>query len=222
MKKGEFDVLVSTFSEEVYKDEDFVYVNHPNDATFVHGKIYRRQYLLDNKIFWNNKLTIHEDSYFNYLGRACAKEDRIRYCNDVFYLWKYRANSVCREDKKYILKTLGQMVDSTESLAEELLRRGQAHKAAYICFNFIYNTYYDMNKEEWRNEENKQYHDKFIKRFIKFYKKYSEVADLLKEEEKKNIICETKNRKTSQGIFYEEFTYKDWIKSFDNYDIEGG
>lgn len=215
--KGEFDVLVSTFSEELYINDNFTYINHPNDATFVHGKIYRRQYLFDNKIFWKNDLTIHEDSYFNYLGRACAKEDRIRYCNDVFYLWKYRANSVCREDKKYILKTLGKMVDSTESLAEELLRRGFAHKAAYICFNFIYNTYYDMNKDEWNAEENRGFLEIFMKKFIKFYQKYNGVAELLGEDEKKKILGDIKLKKVNQGVMFERFTYDQWVKSFKNY-----
>jgi hypothetical protein len=61
-----FDTLSSKFIEEAHTpDGQLVYIDHDQDATFVHGKIHRRQYLLDNEIRWNPDLTIHEDSYFN-------------------------------------------------------------------------------------------------------------------------------------------------------------
>ena len=217
IEQKQFDVMVSTFSEENYTNGKFQYFNHVNDATFVHGKVYRRQYLLDNKIFWKENLTIHEDSYFNYLARVCAEENKITICNDVFYLWKYRPDSVCREDKKYILKTLDKMVDSTEALAEELLRRHKIDKASFICCNFIYSTYYDMNKDEWNDKENRNYLDKFMLRFIKFYRKYKGVADLIKEDEKRSIILKLKNEKSKQGVLLEKFTFNEWINTFDQY-----
>ena len=135
--ENEFDVLVSTFSEESYKDGKYTYINHENDATFVHGKVYRRQFLIDNNIAWNPKLTIHEDSYFNYLCRIIAQEDRIKYIKDVFYLWKYRPDSVCRSDEKYLLKTLGHMVDGTAALCESLIKRNRLDNAAFIAYSFI-------------------------------------------------------------------------------------
>ena len=69
MKTGEFDSLVSCFIEETRmpNTNEIVYVNHDMDSTFVHGKIHRRQYLLDKNIRWNQNLTIHEDSFFNIL-----------------------------------------------------------------------------------------------------------------------------------------------------------
>lgn len=222
IKEKNFDVLVSTFSEECKtKDSDEkVFINHPNDATFVHGKVYRREYLLENKILWNRKLTIHEDSYFNYLARACAAPDKIATCNTVFYLWKYRPDSICRNDSKYILKTLTKMVDSTEELATELLRRRKLGQASLIVANFIYRTYYDMNKDEWMAEENKEYYENFMKRFVKFYDKFGKVGDLLNNNEKKQILSELKKERTNQGLMFEKFTYNDWLKTFDQFKLD--
>lgn len=45
------------------------------DATFVHGKVFNRQFLKDFNIKWNEDFTIHEDSYFNYLCQACSREN---------------------------------------------------------------------------------------------------------------------------------------------------
>jgi glycosyltransferase involved in cell wall biosynthesis len=61
-----FDTLSCKFVEEGRTaDGTVVYINKENDCTFVHGKIHRRQYLIDNDIRWDPNLTIHEDSYFN-------------------------------------------------------------------------------------------------------------------------------------------------------------
>ena len=82
-----FDVMTSVFIEEVkLADGDVTYVNREMDSTFVHGKFYRRQYLLDNNIRFNPDLTIHEDSYFNCLAQKCTPE--IKYSQVPFYLWK--------------------------------------------------------------------------------------------------------------------------------------
>lgn len=69
MNIGVFDSLVSAFIEEtrVPDTKEVIYINHDMDSTFVHGKVHRRQYLLDKKIRWNPNLTIHEDSFFNIL-----------------------------------------------------------------------------------------------------------------------------------------------------------
>ena len=90
-----FDSLVSAFIEETRHPmtKEVLYINHDMDTTFVHGKIHRRQYLLDNNIRWNDNLTIHEDSYFNCLCQKLAKE--LKYSQTPFYLWKWRDDSVC-------------------------------------------------------------------------------------------------------------------------------
>lgn len=217
INKQEFDVMVSTFSEEQKIDNGYQYINHINDTTFVHGKVYRREYLLENNIFWNNKLTVHEDSYFNYLARVCTKEERILYCNEVFYLWKYRENSICRNDKKYLLKTLDKMIDSTEALTEELLRRGKLKEASQISQAFIYSSYYDMNKEEWNLPENVNYLTSFMKRFKDFYKKYSKVAELCDDNTKRSLLLKYRQDKTKEGLMFEKICFNDWIKQLELY-----
>jgi hypothetical protein len=63
--KTGFDTLTSKFIEAGKTPEGAItYINHENDGTFVHGKVHRRQYLIDNDIRWDPKITIHEDSYF--------------------------------------------------------------------------------------------------------------------------------------------------------------
>lgn len=146
-----FDSLVSVFIEETRHPEtkEVIYINHDMDSTFVHGKIHRRKYLLDKKIRWNKNLTIHEDSYFNILCQNCS--ENVKYCPTPFYLWKWRDDSVCRHDPKYILKTYNNMLDSNDALVTEFLQRAMQDKANFYTAFMIFDSYYTMNKPDWIN-----------------------------------------------------------------------
>jgi len=99
MESSKADVYSSKFVEETRLDNGKVfYLNRENDSTFVHGKILRRQFLINNNIRWNPELTIHEDSYFNCLAQILAQkfEGGFKYTDTAFYLWKWRKDSVCR------------------------------------------------------------------------------------------------------------------------------
>ena len=80
IETGEFDSLTSCFIEETKMPETdkSIFVNHDMDSTFVHGKIHRRAYLNEKSIRFNDKLTIHEDSYFNILAQNCS--ENVKYC----------------------------------------------------------------------------------------------------------------------------------------------
>lgn len=207
-----FDSLVSAFTEET-KDQEtgkLIYVNHDMDTTFVHGKVHRRQYLIDNNIRWNDNLTIHEDSYFNVLCQNLSKE--IKYCPTPFYLWKWRDESVCRHDPKYILKTFNNMIDSNDALIEEFKKRKIEDKVKFFVVQLVFEAYYMMNKPEWINQENKQYRDNTEKRFSKYYKKYKEYWDEVSDTEKMIISNQIRGRKIMEGMQMEIMTIEDWLK----------
>ena len=154
---GGFDSLTSIFVEETRNPQDgsILYINHEMDSTFVHGKIHRRQYLIENNIRWNDSLTIHEDSYFNI---RCQKlSPNVKYCQTPFYLWKWRDDSVCRHDPKYILKTYNNMLDSNTALVRQFLKRERLLDARFYATSMIYDAYFTLNKQEWINQENQQY-----------------------------------------------------------------
>ena len=212
-----FDGLVSVFTEEsrLPDTKEITYINRGDinnggvDVTFVHGKVYRRQYLLDNNIRWNDKLTIHEDSYFNCLCQTLSTN--IKYCPTPFYLWKWRDDSVCRHDPKYILKTYNNMLDSSTALILQLIQRNKTQDAQFRATSMIYDAYFTMNKEEWINQENKEYRDKTELRFKKFYNDFSYLMDAINPQIKAQIVMGIKNRFFQEGLLMESITFEDWI-----------
>ena len=209
---GGFDSLVSAFTEEsrVPDTKEVVYVNHDMDSTFVHGKVHRRQYLLDQHIRWNEALTIHEDSYFNVQCQNLSQN--VKYCQTPFYLWKWRDDSVCRHDPKYILKTYRNMIDSNDALIDAFLSRGVQEKAMFYTAFMIFDAYYTMNKPEWINQENKAYRDSTERRFSAYYKKRKNLWDSVPMGDKMQISNGVRGRSVMEGMQMEAITIDDWLR----------
>lgn len=211
-----FDSLVSCFVEESRHPvtKDILFINHEMDSTFVHGKVHKREYLEKNKIRWNENLTIHEDSFFNIQCQNLSKD--VKYCPTPFYLWKWRDESVCRHDPKYILKTYRNMLDSNDALIEEFLKRGVQDKAMFYVVFMIFDAYYTMNKPDWINQENKEYRDATELRFAQYYKKFRDLWDLAPINDRMMISNQVRSRSVMEGMQMEAITIDTWLKHIES------
>lgn len=210
-----FDSMVSLFVEETrdMNDRRPIYINREMDSTFVHGKVHRRQYLVNQNIRWNEKLTIHEDSFFNILCQNLSPN--VKYCQTPFYLWKWRDDSVCRHDPKYILKTYRNMIDSNEALVDEFLSRGMQDKAAFYTAYIIFDAYYTMNKPEWTDQENKEYRDATEKHFARYFIKRKQLWEAVSPSDKMAISNQVRSRSVAEGMRMEAITVFDWLKKME-------
>lgn len=207
-----FDSMVSVFLEESRdpNTKEPVYINHDHDSTFVHGKLHRRKYLVDKNIRWNDSLTIHEDSYFNILCQNLSTN--VKYCSVPFYLWKWRDDSVCRHDPKYILKTYNNMLDSNTALINEFIRRGMQDKAMFFAVFMIFDAYYTMNKPEWIDQENQDYRMKTEKRFAQYYKTFKGFWNSVPPNDKMIISNQVRSRSVMEGMQMEAITIDAWLR----------
>ena len=207
-----FDSLVSVFMEESRdpQTKDPIYLNHEMDSTFVHGKVHRRKYLLKHGIRFNDRLTIHEDSYFNILAQNLSQN--VKYCQTPFYLWKWRDESVCRHDPKYILKTYGNMLDSNDALIDEFLKRGLKDKASFFTCFMCFDAYYTMNKPDWIDQENQEYRDQTEHRFAEWFRKHKALWDGVSDNDKMQISNQVRTRSVMEGMKMETVTISEWLR----------
>lgn len=207
-----FDALIIDFIEELIdkKTGQSFFVPHHRDHTFVHGKIYRRQFLLDNNIVWHPDVKCHEDSGYNCLAIKVAKD--IKYCQDPLYLWKWRDNSICRKDPLYVPKTYTRMIYSNSWLVKDLLDRGLIEDAKYYTSMLIYGTYYMLNKPIWLDPMNIKYRYETEKCFQEYLKKHKDLFQSTDQKVKNKIITGIKSRVLREGVFLEKFTFDEWIK----------
>lgn len=215
MKTG-FDSMVSVFIEETRTPDtkEITYINHDMDSTFVHGKIHRRKYLADKKIRFNDKLTVHEDSYFNILCQNLSPN--VKYCPMPFYLWKWRDDSVCRHDPKYILKTYNNMLESNDALIDEFLSRGIPDKAFFYAVFMIFDAYYTMNKPEWIDQENQEYRNNTEKRFAEYFRKHKDMWENMPINDKMMISNQVRSRSVMEGMRMEAITVDNWLKHIES------
>ena len=212
MNVGVFDSLTSVFVEETRNplNNEVMYINREMDSTFVHGKVHRRRYLIEKGIKWNPDLTIHEDSFFNI---QCANlSQNVKYCPFPFYLWKWRDESVCRHDPKYILKTYRNMLDSNSALIEEFRKKGRPDLSNFYTVFMIFDAYYTMNKPEWINLENQEYRNSTEKHFSEYFKTHKKTWEDFPYQEKVNISQGIRGRSVQEGMRMESMTVEDWLR----------
>lgn len=210
-----FNIFISSFLQETIDEQNGLYYvqrgSRQKDATFVHGKVFKRQFLIDNDIRWNPKLTIHEDSYFNCLALVMSGGEGVIHCPDAFYIWKCNPNSVSRQSKNYIPETYVQMLDSNEALVDQLFVRNEADQAfQYIC-GMIYQAYFQLNYNPlWLEEENQAYKSKTINRFKQYFNKYRECFNMIQSETRAQILLQSQITGCEKNLT--GLTFETWIE----------
>lgn len=211
IQKG-FDALISDFMEEIHdkKNDRILFVPHLKDQVFVHGKVYRRQHIIDNKIEWKADIRYHEDGSYNLLAIHTAKT--LKHCNMPIYLWKWRDNSICREDPLYVLKTYTRMIYSNAYLIQDFLDRNMIKQAKMYTATLFYGTYYMLNKPIWLDPMNSKYRYETEKCFKEYYKNHKDLFNSLDESDRNKVIAGSKRRVLTEGVMLEQFTFDEWIK----------
>ena len=190
MAEDKWDLLRCAFTEETKDDDGVIHlVSHEDDTVFVHGKVMRRQFLLDNELRFHDKLTIHEDGYFNVMVYSLAKE-RMTKINTSVYLWAWNDQSIVRKDRAedYVLDTYDHLMKQRIALTDEFIRRQMPEETLLTVIKTVCDSYYDFQQHNWRLPRNKARMERaerwfcaYLKRFAKFYatanvKQISEVA----------------------------------------------
>lgn len=113
------DVLVSVFESEMRFKNGVAIKQMKNAVTWCHGKIYRKQYLLDNNIFFDERLRINEDCLFHQLlFDSGAKVVEIPMAT---LMWRDNPKSLTHES---LYKNKRTFVEAVTYYLEESVKRG--------------------------------------------------------------------------------------------------
>ena len=189
-----FDLLVCDFIEEnKYPDGRIAYIPRTNDSVFVHGKVYRRQFLLDNKIEWHSELHEHQDSAYNVLARTCSKKTL---CLKIpIYMWHSNPNSICRKNGIYHLpNTWCHMIDSYDALIDDLKDRAYGSQSCYYAKYCLYATYFELSHDIWKQDEVQERKFAVYRRLAEFYFKHEMLIRRCDDKMTEQIIKITKEQ----------------------------
>jgi len=219
MAEDKYDLLRATFTEET-RDENGVMhlVAHEEDTVFVHGKVMRRKWLLENNIRFNDALTIHEDGFFNVLAFTLAKDRRQKIQTSI-YLWAWNDNSVVRKDRSedYVLDTYDHLMKQRIALTEEFIKRKMPEETLLTVIKTVIDSYYDFQQHVWRLPRNKARKERaerwfcaYLKRYAQYYAKanVNQIGEVANISRARNIMKKT--------FIIESETLKEWLEHIMN------
>lgn len=213
INEKEFDCLFPYYIKEVKNENAASY--YPNYGCEVHGKVIRRQYLLENHIRWKEELLTHDSRFFFALCESCTTKDRIIYDTQPYYIWKDNPNSKTNSSN-YYLKYFNYLILSVEYLIEELLQRNLMAAAERTFMTFISLVYFSYNSESWQKQENQEKVNDILHHFSTVYKKFNFLFNF--DNLPKYYDAFDNNRKDianrQSTPFLEVVTFRDWIKQF--------
>ena len=149
IEKG-FDVLFDDFIQEV-KIEDKIYAKvRKEDHIHVHGKVYNRQFLINNQLHWCDKMWYNEDGCFAVLALSLTK--RIFRCEEPYYIWKYNPKSKTHSREHNDLLGFTDLMIGYNHLIDGLMNRGFGTEARYYCFYTLLYAYYTFCSPDWKKD----------------------------------------------------------------------
>lgn len=150
LRKAEGEGLVylwNRFMEEASRpDGQYAVYKHDWDATFMHGRFYWRQFLLDNGLRFNTDLSFGEDQDFNTVAQILAGNQRVGEIKEPIYLWCENENSVTRREKDRTV-FYEKMLKHRFATVDELWRRGIENEYLGAVARTAIDSYYEMNAQ---------------------------------------------------------------------------
>ena len=214
--EDKYDTIRAAFTEETQKKNgQIVLVAHDQDYVFIHGKAHRRQFLIDNNIRFNPKLTIHEDVFFNMLVQRIVNSDRIATIKTPIYCWRWNPDSVVRKDKAedYVLLTYGHLIRCRIAMTEEFLKRGMNEMAMITIIKTVVDAYYDWQQFEWMKPENKDLVRKAENWVAAYLKRYAGLYCKADSKTIAGMVKSCRENSLNKGTFLiETITLNDWLK----------
>ncbi len=209
------DVISSSFTEENISDGEYHLIRKDKDITFVHGKAYRREFLLEEGLRFKDELTIHEDGYFNALCNTVAKTKQ--YIDQPFYLWCWNPNSVVRRDRNnFLLRTYTNLLDAREAFLEQLMKRGYEDEYKSNAVKCWLDIYYDFNTSIFIGAD-VDLKKKAMLRIREFWKKHK--TDFLKADGKmlQAISATCRTNAINKGMSMESVSMREFIAIVENF-----
>lgn len=216
-----FDYLIGAFAEEAQSTDNktITLVGHQGDMTFVHGKVYRKEFLTKYNLRFDEEMTIHEDGYFNALVYATAKVEnaKIKKIDTPFYLWCWNNNSVVRSDKEdFVLKTYPRLIQTRTGLSRQLKERGyQEEYETAVCLTVL-NSYYDHQKSSYLQAKNYRYRQISEKAFKEYWDEFKKTFYDQTNAKISELAKAARETACQNGLLMENETLKEFLKRIDS------
>ena len=209
-----YDVINPIFIEECLdlRDNHMFLASHKSDATFLHGKAYRRQFLVDNDIRFPDNLNLHEDGYFNALAVCCGQNNSCE-VNAPIYMWCWNENSVVRKDFDFTLRTYDKLCECWR-LTLKWLKEHEGFEREYrnVLAKVVLSTFYSFQTPPYLVERNRKYVKNAEKAFKQLYIEIRNDYLAIDPNLLSKMMDIMRADARDSGFAYEQTDIKSWLK----------
>ena len=190
---------------------EFMIGDHNN--TFVHGKLFKRDFLISKELFFDERLIIHEDSYFCNIVNFFANE---KINNDnAFYCWRKNPKSVSNQDY-YFVKTMWRLLLTNNSLVSIMENINMPkEKISESVVDVVLQFYCEMQNGDWYLDEHKEYLDRTYGVLYWYIVNNIEYYNNISEEEYKKCLMNVREGHHYRNV--EWFTINQFLENIESY-----
>ena len=197
------NVVSSYFTEEI----DCDLYDHFDNTIWLHGKIYRRSFLEQNKIRFNNTRA-NEDTGFNKLIYLL---NDFYFITDYTYIWRCNKQSLTRSTDYNFYGLEGFAYNVCWAIEEGIKRNASNERIARICYETLLEMYYRYIYYIGREES------KLIAQWSKELKKYyfnfnQYLGNIEKCEILNEIVCKFINELGANNFLNNTITFDNYLE----------
>ena len=181
--ENDYDMISSYFYQE---HENGEYSTITEDRIWLHGKIYKRKFIEENNIRFNNTSS-NEDNGFNQL--IYLHESKINYIDDFTYIWSFNKNSITRKNNyRYKYAQIDGYIDNITWALEIVINKNiiteKIAELSYRALLAVYSYYIefleesDIDKILTKSKKLKSISDKYVIDDLE-YKNYIYIDQLM-------------------------------------------
>ena len=154
ISKNEPEYLVTNIAVEGIND---VIIIKKGKKTFpwMHGKVFKRKFLVDNEIRFSDNVRHLEDSYFTTCLIGSINPKEICYLDYTTYLWKNNKESLTRSSSTYMVDTFDDFFNSPIETYNFLVKKNSYLKFSYIISSTL-GIFIVLNSNLFDREEYKE------------------------------------------------------------------
>lgn len=176
MEEHGWDALSTPWLEEHIGESGTNFVTHEIECTWLHGKMFLREFLVQNNIRFHPELRVHEDSYF--LSLLVNMTEKRGYLPLVSYIWTFNPNSITRRnDAIYSYDSFGIFVGAVLASVGELQERNILDGLDYKVTQLLCYTYFVLQSKEWQTPFAQQYSQEVEETLVLSMRDYWEIWD---------------------------------------------
>ena len=215
--KKEPDYLVTNIVVE--GNEGIVIKKGKDTFPWMHGKVYKREFLIKNEIRFHPNVRHLEDSYFttSILGTIDPKE--INYLDYATYLWKNNESSLTRSKHKfhYTVECFDDFYNSPIYTYEFLTKKNSYLKFPYLVSSVL-GIYIILNSDIFNYDELTEKRNYYSDKLTEYIKKKRNIFIILGYDKSSKLFDIEKKELTERNGLKE--IYKDFDDFYNEYIVK--